>query len=94
MSRPGAVSSWLLNIRANPRVLLRIKGGSFHGIAREITDTAEREVARSVICDSVYPTDYAEAGLHLSGVPTRAKIKELHEYWFATGHPLIIELDS
>jgi deazaflavin-dependent oxidoreductase (nitroreductase family) len=94
MSRPGAVSSWLLNIRANPRVLLRIKGGSFQGIAHEITDTAEREVARSVICDSVYPTDYAEAGLHLSGVPTRAKIKELHEYWFATGHPLIIELDS
>jgi hypothetical protein len=55
MSRPGAVSSWLLNIRANPRVLLRIKGGSFHGIAREITDTAEREVARSVIATAFTP---------------------------------------
>ena len=32
------------------------------------------------------------AGLHLRGLPTRAKIKELHEYWFDTGHPLIIEL--
>jgi hypothetical protein len=51
-------------------------------------------VARSVLCDSVYPTDYAEAGLHLRGLPTRAKIKELHEYWFDTGHPLVVELDG
>jgi deazaflavin-dependent oxidoreductase (nitroreductase family) len=92
LTRPGAVSSWLLNIRANPRVLLRIKGGSFQGIAREITDPAEREVARSAICDNVYFTDYAEAGLHLRGLPTRAKIKELHRYWFDTGHPLVVEL--
>ena len=94
LTRPGAVSSWLLNIRANPHVLLRINGGSFDGIAREISDPAELEVARSLLCDSVYPTDYAEAGLHLRGVPTRAKIKELHQYWFDTGHPLVIELDG
>lgn len=92
LTRPGAVSGWLLNIRANPHVLLRINDGSLHGVAREITDPAERELAREVICDNVYPTDYAEAGLHLRGLPTRAKIKELHEYWFDTGHPLIIEL--
>ena len=94
VTRPGAVASWLLNIRADPRVLLRIQGGSFHGIAREITDPAEREVARSVMCDSVYLADYGEAGLHLRGLPTRAKIKELHRYWFDTGHPLVIELGS
>ena len=94
LTRPGAVSSWLLNIKANPRVLLRINGGSFQGIAREITDPAELELARSVLCDNVYPTDYAEAGLHLRGLPRRAKIKELHEYWFDTGHPLVVEFDG
>jgi deazaflavin-dependent oxidoreductase (nitroreductase family) len=94
VTRPGAVSSWVWNIRANPRVRLRIKGGSFDGLAREINDPAEREAARSVICESVYPTDYAEAGLHLRGHPTRAKIKELHRYWFDTGHPLVVELRS
>ncbi len=93
VTRPGAVSSWLWNIRADPRVTLRTKGGSFQGTAREITDPAELDVARSVICDSVYPSDYAEAALHLRGLPTRAKIKELHRYWFDTGHPLVIELD-
>ncbi|HEY9304032.1 MAG TPA: nitroreductase/quinone reductase family protein [Mycobacterium sp.] len=91
-TRPRAVTGWLLNIRANPRVELRIKGGSFQGVAREITDSAEREVARSVICDNVYPIDYAEAGLHLRGLPNRAKIKALHEYWFDFGHPIVIEL--
>jgi deazaflavin-dependent oxidoreductase (nitroreductase family) len=94
VTRPRAVSGWLLNIRANPQVLLRIQGGSFQGTAREITDPAELEVARAVICDNVYLTDYAEAGLHLRGLPSRAKIKELHQYWFDTGHPLVIELGS
>jgi hypothetical protein len=37
---------------------------------------------------------YAEAGLHLRGLPTRTKIKELHEYWFDTGYPVVIELDG
>ena len=85
-SRPGAVSSWVWNIRANPHVRLRIKGGSFAGVAHEIIDPAELDVARSVLCESVYPTDYAEASLHLRGLPTRAKIKGLHRYWFDTGH--------
>ena len=93
-SRPGAVSSWVWNIRANPHVRLRIKGGSFAGVAHEITDPAELDVARSVLCESVYPTDYAEASLHLRGLPTRAKIKGLHRYWFDTGHPLVVELRS
>jgi deazaflavin-dependent oxidoreductase (nitroreductase family) len=94
VTRPGAVSSWVWNIRANPHVRLRIKGGCFAGVAHEITDPAELDVARSVLCESVYPTDYAEAGLHLRGLPTRAKIKGLHRYWFDTGHPLVVELRS
>jgi hypothetical protein len=85
-SRPGAVSSWVWNIRAKPHVRLRIKGGSFAGVAHEIIGPAEIDVARSVLCESVYPTDYAEASLHLRGLPTRAKIKGLHRYWFDTGH--------
>jgi deazaflavin-dependent oxidoreductase (nitroreductase family) len=92
VTRPGAVASWVWNIRADPRVRLRIKGGTFDGIAREVTDPAEVELARSVICESVYHTDYAEAGLHLRGLPTRAKIKDLHRYWFETGHPIVVEL--
>jgi hypothetical protein len=66
VTRPGAVSSWAWNIRANPHVRLRIKGGSFAGVAHEIIDPAELDVARSVLCESVYPPDYAEASLHFA----------------------------
>jgi deazaflavin-dependent oxidoreductase (nitroreductase family) len=94
VTRPGAVTGWLLNIRADPQVRLRVKGEFLTGIAREITDPTELELARSVICESIFPIDYAEAGLHLRGLPTKAKIKDMHRYWFDTGHPLVIEITS
>jgi deazaflavin-dependent oxidoreductase (nitroreductase family) len=94
IERPTATAGWLWNIRANPNVRLRIRGGNFAGIAREITDPAELEQARSAICDTVTLFDYGECDLHLRGLPTRAKIKKLHGYWFDTGIPLIVELRS
>jgi deazaflavin-dependent oxidoreductase (nitroreductase family) len=92
LTRPAAVASWVWNIRANPQVRLRIRGGTFDGVAREISDPAELEQARTAICETVNPVDYAEASLHIRGLPTRAKIKDLHSYWFDTGHPLVIEM--
>lgn len=94
LDHPDFISGWLLNIRANPRVRLRISGGSCAGAVREISDPAEREVARSAICETVTWTDYGEATLHLRGRPTRVKIEEMHRYWFDTGRPLVIDLDG
>jgi deazaflavin-dependent oxidoreductase (nitroreductase family) len=92
VANPTAVNAWLWNIRANPNVLLRTRGGPFKGVASEITDTEERRRARSLICDIVYPNDYAECALHLRGLPSRTKIQELHRYWFETGTPVVIDL--
>jgi hypothetical protein len=80
------------NIRANPNVRLRIRGGDFDGVAREITGTGERERARELLCSTVFPTDYGECALHLRGLPTRTKVQELHRYWFETGIPIAIDL--
>ena len=44
------------------------------------------------MCDTVNLFDYGECELHLRGLPTRAKIEELHAYWFDTGVPLVVEL--
>jgi deazaflavin-dependent oxidoreductase (nitroreductase family) len=90
--RPDAVHAWVWNIRANPTVQLRIPGGTFDGVAREISDSAELRRAESAICDTVHPTDYAECALHLRGLPTRTKIQQLHRYWFDTGIPVVIDL--
>ena len=92
MSRPTAVAGWVHNIRANPNVKLRIRGGTFAGVARELTDPGELAEARQALCETVFPNDYAECRLHLHGLPTRSKIKDLHRYWFDTGIPLVIEL--
>jgi deazaflavin-dependent oxidoreductase (nitroreductase family) len=92
MRHPTAVHAWVHNIRANPNVRLRVRGGDFNGIAREITEIDELEKARSAICDPVYPGDYGECTIHLRGLPSRTKIQELHRYWFETGIPVVIDL--
>jgi deazaflavin-dependent oxidoreductase (nitroreductase family) len=92
ISRPSIVSAWVWNIRSNPNVTLRIRGGTFAGVARELTDQVELTEARDALCETVNLMDYGECALHLRGLPTRAKIKELHRYWFDTGIPLVVEL--
>lgn len=92
IERPTAVSAWVWNIRANPNVRLKLGRRTFAGVAREIADPAELEQARAAICNTVHLVDYFECTLHLRGVPSRAKILELHRYWFETGIPLLVEL--
>ena len=46
MTRPSAVAAWVWNIRSNPNVTLRIRGGTFAGVARELTDPVELAEAR------------------------------------------------
>jgi deazaflavin-dependent oxidoreductase (nitroreductase family) len=94
ITQPNAVSSWVWNIRSNPEVTLRIRGGSFHGRARELTDPGEVAEARDALTESVFATDYGECSIHLRGLPNRAKIKDLHRYWFDTGIPLAIDLEG
>jgi deazaflavin-dependent oxidoreductase (nitroreductase family) len=85
-------TQWLKNVRANPSVQLRIRGGRFSGLVREPRDQAEREEARAAYCETVNRFDYAECHMWRPGRPTRAKIAGLHRDWFAQGTPLVIEL--
>ncbi|WP_102144873.1 nitroreductase family deazaflavin-dependent oxidoreductase [Mycobacterium hubeiense] len=92
VQHPDWVNAWVHNIRANPLVRLRIRGGTYDGVAREIDDAAEREHARRLLCDNVFPTDYCECALHVRGLPSRTKVQDLHRYWFKTGNPVAIDL--
>ncbi len=92
MTRPSSAAGWVWNIRSHSSVRLRIRGGTFAGHARELKEPAELERAREAISETVHLFDYGECDLHLRGFPTRAKIKELHGYWFDTGIPLVVEL--
>jgi deazaflavin-dependent oxidoreductase (nitroreductase family) len=91
-TRPTAIAAWVWNIRANPNVKLQMRGGTFAGVARELTEPGELAEAREALCESVSLFDYGECRLHLRGMPTRSKIQDLHRYWFDTGIPFAIEL--
>jgi deazaflavin-dependent oxidoreductase (nitroreductase family) len=92
IANPSIVNAWVWNIRADPRVSVRMRGGTREGVAREITDPAELAQARAALCGTVNPFDFSECVTHLRGRPTRAKIEELHVYWFDTGIPVAIDL--
>lgn len=94
IERPDFVSAWVWNIRANPKVRLRLGFRVISGIAREITAPAELNRARKAVTEAVRLIDYGETTLHLRGLPSRTKIKKLHCYWFDTGIPLVIDLRS
>lgn len=85
-------SAWLKNLEANPEVRLRIRGGTFSGVARHFRDAEERERAMSAYCETINPVDFLACHLHRPGRPTRSKIRELHRTWFAKGTPVVVEL--
>jgi hypothetical protein len=78
-------------MRADPNVELRMRGGTFGGVTRELTDPAELARAREAWC-KVHLTDYGECSLHLKGLPSRSKIEALHHYFFDTGIPMAVDL--
>jgi deazaflavin-dependent oxidoreductase (nitroreductase family) len=94
LRNPAALAGWVLNIRTNPNVKLRIRGGTFAGVARELSDPSELAQAREAFCERVHLFDYGECDVHLRGFPSRAKVKDLHRYWFETGVPLVVELEG
>ncbi|MGH2979267.1 MAG: nitroreductase family deazaflavin-dependent oxidoreductase [Solirubrobacterales bacterium] len=87
-------TAWLKNVRANPDVRLRVRGGTFPGVVREPRDAGEAQEAMNAYCETVNPFDYGECMMWRRGRPTRAKIKELHRDWFAQGIPLVVELEQ
>lgn len=90
----GRVSAWVLNIRANPEVRLRMRGGTRTGAARELHDPTEIVEAADIYCTTINPFDYVECVFHRGGLPTKAKIEDLHRSWFANGIALVVDLDS
>jgi deazaflavin-dependent oxidoreductase (nitroreductase family) len=88
----GEEAAWLKNVRAHPRVRMRIRGGTFSGVARELSNPAETQEAMEAYCGTVNRSDYAECAVHRKGRPTHSKIKELHRAWFEGGIPLVVDL--
>ena len=87
-----AITHWLRNIRANPVVQLRVSAGTRTGTARELSEPAELAAARRAYTRTVNPFDSWEYRFHTGHRPTPDQIQRLHQHWFDTGVPVVIEL--
>jgi deazaflavin-dependent oxidoreductase (nitroreductase family) len=87
----GDRTSWLRNLRANRQVKLRIKGGAFEGVARELDD-AEYDRARDLYSSYTGVFEYLESLAHMPGRPRRDRLAKMHQHWFDTGSRIVVEL--
>ena len=87
----GSRTGWLRNVQANPEVRLRVREGTFTGIAREV-QVQERAEAIDAYCEAMSPFEYLEYSMWRRGRATPARIRQLHRSWFDEGSPLVVEL--
>jgi deazaflavin-dependent oxidoreductase (nitroreductase family) len=85
-------TQWARNALANPSVQLRLPGGTFSGLAREVRGATESQLAKEAYCESVHRFDYLTWINWRKGRPTRERIRELLRGWFDEGTSLVIEL--
>ena len=90
----GQRSDWLRNVRKEPRVKIRTGRQRHSGLAREISDPAEREAALELYVQEVFPADYSDYVAYHWGWPTRRKIMEAHRRWAAEGVMVAIRLEG
>jgi deazaflavin-dependent oxidoreductase (nitroreductase family) len=90
---PGSAAAWIMNIRADPRVHLRIRGATGPGIAREVRDEQELQEARQAYCGTISFFDRGAFVLHWPGRPTAPRIRELLGLWFENGVVVAVDLD-
>jgi deazaflavin-dependent oxidoreductase (nitroreductase family) len=89
----GDGTAWLENLRTNPEVSLRIRGGTFVGRAQALEDPQAFAQGERTYCERVNSFDYLECMLWRHGFPTSTKIRDLHRGWFSTGVPVVVELE-
>ena len=92
VSLRGRYGAWFRNTQAYPNVRLRIRGGSFDGAARAITDPAEYEAAKVAYCGTVNWFDRLEYRAHRRGRSTPERVRDLHTHWFTVGTPVVVDL--
>jgi deazaflavin-dependent oxidoreductase (nitroreductase family) len=85
-------TGWLRNIEANPEVQLRLRGGTFAGTARKIGDEEWAEAKGRYCGTKPRLFERLEYRNWRTDRPTPERIRALHETWFDTGTPLVVEL--
>ncbi len=89
----GERADWLRNVRKQARIHVKVKRRRHEGVAREITDPAERQRALDAYERDVFPADYSDYAAYHWAWPSRRKIEEAHRRWAAEGVLVAIDLE-
>jgi deazaflavin-dependent oxidoreductase (nitroreductase family) len=89
----GTRCDWLYNIRAEPRVRIKLGRRTYDATAREVTD-GERAEALAAYLPNAGWFDYMDYVNFAWGVPTPGALHRAHEKWFAEGVPVVFELKA
>ena len=85
------VTGWAKNALANPEVTLRLRDGRFTGTARKLR-AEEHDDGRDAYSAGVHRFERLEWKVWREDSFSPAKSRDLHEQWFDTGTPLVVEL--
>ncbi len=99
VSITGEHALWVQNLRAHPEVTIGFRrAGSrrttLRGVARDVRSDAERRTIERLFCRRTVPFDYVENLFHRTGLPSRAKIAQLHRAWLDGGTPLVVDIGA
>lgn len=90
----GERADWVHNVRANPRVLIKLGGTTYNATAHEIAGADERARARAIYHPVVGWYDYFDYVTYLWGIPTKSTLLRQHDEWFDEGTPVVFELET
>lgn len=88
----GARTDWLANIRAEPRVTLKLGRTTHAAVARILTDADEIARAARAYRPIAGWYDYADYANFAWSLPTKNNVLRAHDEWFARGMPVVFEL--
>lgn len=90
----GPRADWIANIRADPRVTVKLGRTTYRARARILTDAGERARA----AESYHPIagwyDYIDYANFVWSVPATNSVLRAHDEWFENGTPVVFELEA
>ena len=90
----GPRADWVANIRANPRVTVKLGRTTYPARARILSDASERARAAEAYHPVAGWYDYVDYANFVWSVPTRSAVLRAHDEWFNKGTPVVFELEA
>ena len=88
----GERTDWLHNIRNDPNVRIKLGRRTHDAVARELTDPGDRARAMAAYRPIAGWYDYFDYANFVWDIPSRRKLLDVHDAWFARGVPVAFEL--